>query len=626
MFAEPPPAKRQKTAPPASGQAAMPGSRMLRQTLFVVMFLVRMSVRISNLTKIRSMIQRYVGNAFRMVSGQIEGLRHEMVRGHRQIEGLRHEVVRGHMEIEGLRNEVGRLSSPCPNCHAHRNTRVEPNQEHATADGSNTNIRLCFQNGLKPPIYTDEKITSENNAAIKLAMFQGDQVVTSGALSQAKIEILVLRGDFSNKCRDNWTEDDFDKHIVQGRDGQDIVLGTAWLTNGEVELGEIRFKEGSCRKKVIMAARVCKSEMTSGRVQEAIMKPVTVLDRRNKPNEKRHPPRLDDELYRLEEISRDGVYHRRLKEAKIYKVEGLLKVLNEDHNKLRKILKMEKQENSWSKLIEHARECVLEDRQELKRYQSEEGDVVLFFNCVHDLIGAAFPHKYVACQRFDRAQKALANKCKRHAYDKLEKISPDFIMKGDIPEPISSSTNVAAAPTIQSVGPSQPIFSANQLPPYQGTGAAKSFPYDEQVTGPTYPSANCDPTIPENLNTHFYQGTGTAENLHQDEHVNGPIYPIPDDMNTHYCQDPGNPLQDQQRTTLPWSQNVQGMMGFPYPIELAGMNFDVYPDSGASTFVQPNFGPHNFPQPHEMASITEHEGPSSSCPDFTGSGHADDFQ
>ena len=160
--------------------------------------------------------------------------------------------------------------------------RLELNQEQATTDGSNTNIRLLFQNGLKLPIYTDENITSENNAAIKLAMFQGDNVVTSGALSGAKVEILVLRCEFSNKCRGNWTEDDFDKHIMQGRDGQDLVLGSEWLTNGEVELSQIRFKEGSCRKKVIIAARVCKSEKTSGRVQEAIMKPVLVLDRRNK--------------------------------------------------------------------------------------------------------------------------------------------------------------------------------------------------------------------------------------------------------------------------------------------------------------------------------------------------------
>jgi hypothetical protein len=41
----------------------------------------------------------------------------------------------------------------------------------------------------------------------------------------------------------------------------------------------------------------------------------------------------------------------------------------------------------------------------------------------------------------------------------------------------------------------------------QGTGAAQKLHYDERVMGPTYPTANCDPTIPEDLNTHFYQGT-----------------------------------------------------------------------------------------------------------------------
>jgi len=529
---------------------------------------------------------------------------------------------------------VGRLTHPCSNCHADQHARLELNQEQATTDGSNTNIRLLFQNGLKLPIYTDENITSENNAAIKLAMFQGDNVVTSGALSGAKVEILVLRCEFSNKCRDNWTEDDFDKHIMQGRDGQDLVLGTEWLTNGEVELSQIRFKEGSCRKKVIIAARVCKSEKTSGRVQEAIMKPVLVLDRRNKPNEKRHPPRLDDELYRLEEISRDGVYHRRLQDAKIYKVEGFLKALNEDSNKLRRILKMEKQQNSWSRLTKHARECVLEDRQELKRYQSEEGNVVLFFDCVHNLIGAAFPHEYIACQRFDKAQKALANKWKCHAYDKLEGISPDFILKGNIPEPISSSTDVAAAPSILLVGASPPIFSANQLSPYQGTGAAQNLPYGKHVMGPIYPTTNCDPTIPEGLNTHLCQGSGAAENLPQEEHVRGSIYPITncgpivtdrDDLNTHYCQDLGIPLHGQQ-TFSPWTQNPQGLMDFSYPTELTSMNFNLYQDSsGASTSAQPNFGPHHHSQSHQMASVAEQEeGPG--WPEFPGSGHANNFQ
>jgi hypothetical protein len=142
---------------------------------------------------------------------------------------------------------------------------------------------LCFLNALSQPVYTQKNVTAEDNSGIKVAMFEGNTKVTSGLLSKVKVEILVLRGDFNN-CRDNWTGEEFDAHIVQGRDGKDLVLGTAWLSNGEVEHSQIRFPEGSCRtpsRKFILAARVCKSEKMAVRVHEAIMKPVTVLDRRN---------------------------------------------------------------------------------------------------------------------------------------------------------------------------------------------------------------------------------------------------------------------------------------------------------------------------------------------------------
>jgi hypothetical protein len=64
---------------------------------------------------------------------------------------------------------------------------------------------------------------------------------------------------------------------------------------------------------------------------------------------------------------------------------------------------MEAKHSSWSKLIRHARTCVLGDRQELKR--SEHGDVVLYFNCVHDLVGAAFSCDYAASEEFTTDQK-----------------------------------------------------------------------------------------------------------------------------------------------------------------------------------------------------------------------------
>lgn len=65
------------------------------------------------------------------------------------------------------------------------------------------------------------------------------------------------------------------------------------------------------------------------------------------------------------------------------------------------ILKMKKKGKFWSKMTEHARKRVLEDRHELKAYQTEDGTVTLFFNCVHDLIGAKFGDNYIACEQFD---------------------------------------------------------------------------------------------------------------------------------------------------------------------------------------------------------------------------------
>lgn len=69
---------------------------------------------------------------------------------------------------------------------------------------------------------------------------------------------------------------------------------------------------------------------------------------------------------------------------------------------------MKKNTSSWDKMVGHARECCLRDQHELKAYQNEEGNVMLFFNCVHELVGAAFGCDYVIYDKFDPAQKVLA--------------------------------------------------------------------------------------------------------------------------------------------------------------------------------------------------------------------------
>ncbi|KAL6599883.1 hypothetical protein ACP70R_045534 [Stipagrostis hirtigluma subsp. patula] len=584
-----PPAKRMKLAVPvgppaaaAAGEAASPRSRRLRQTLLVVLFMVRVSVRSTvpaSVSQIGGMLQRYVDHAFRKC--------HDMIS--RKLDTLhsKQDALQG--QVYGLHNEMRQLARTIRHAGDDQHSGLEGNLKHAAANiGSNTNTHLCFLNDLKPPIYTGKNITDKNNAPIKVAIFEGDEMITSGPLSKVKVEILVLRGDLSNDGRDDWTEEEFDRLKVPGREGQDQMLGTARLRKGVAELRDVRFREGSCRRKLIMGARVCKSEKTTVRVREALTKPVTVLDRRNKPNEKRHLPRLDDEVYRLEEIAKNGAYHNRLLEKGISTVQDLLKAFNKDPDELRKILNMK--QNSWSKMINHARKCFLEDKQELKRYQSVVGNVAFFFNCVHNLVGAAFPHDYVDSKGFNPFQKALVDKWLGRAYKELEGIEPNYVMKGNIPEPISP-----------------------------GNGATGNWPHNvnNPVTEPMFPTPNYGPMIASHdLDVQITQ-----------------------DYQGQKSQPHGQQQILSTSTGYDWQQNAQGTMDSPgllYQVDIASISeFDIV------TMLQDPAGPStsaHLPQPHELGpAVTPawtmaapaqpsfaNQEPGPSCPAFPGSGQGND--
>ncbi|KAM0824721.1 hypothetical protein ACQ4PT_070012 [Festuca glaucescens] len=349
--------------------------------------------------------------------------------------------VERQLQEDGIRWERGALLQNPPI--------QEPYREIATASGLRAKFHLRFLDGLKTPIYTEKDITSEGNSAIRIGIFDSDgNMIKEGPLSKAKVEMLVLSGDFCNDGRESWTEEEFNSHIAQGRHGQGFVLRgdcIVWLNNGEASFGgTVRFKEGSSRtrsRKFVIGARVCVDGKTDERVQEAVMMPVTVLDRRNEASEKRHPPELDDEVYRLEEISKDGVYSKRLKEVQIFTVKDFLKALNKDANKLREVLRIKNRSSSWGKMVKHVRECSLTDRHELIAYRNEAASVVLFFNCVYDLVGAEFSGVYVERDNFDAANKALANVLKEHACSELDSAPFSYVMNGCLPVPVSSSEN-----------------------------------------------------------------------------------------------------------------------------------------------------------------------------------------
>lgn len=56
---------------------------------------------------------------------------------------------------------------------------------------------------------------------------------------------------------------------------------------------------------------------------------------------KHYPPALDDDVWRLEKIGKDGSFHKRLNNQGIFKVEDFLRLAVKDSQKLRNVSETE---------------------------------------------------------------------------------------------------------------------------------------------------------------------------------------------------------------------------------------------------------------------------------------------
>ncbi|GJN34806.1 hypothetical protein PR202_gb23502 [Eleusine coracana subsp. coracana] len=426
-----------------------------------------------------------------------------MARFGRMLKMIWRSLERMEERIQDLTHKVDKITRSSPTNQAQQRPRKGINQEGTSAEakelvaaegmGENTSIRLRFLNDMRSIVYHDDEIKSQSNTAIKIGIFDGDKIVRSGPLSKLKIEALALEGSFPYGAEDNWTAKEFDEHRAGGRDGKgDVLVGegaTARLINGECHLGSIRFREGSCRARrgvFLLGVRVCDGQAAVGRIQEAVMSPVIVQDRRNKgrfmaiSNEKSHPPKLTDKVHRLEEIAKDGRYFKRLENNNIYTVEDFLKALNKDPDNLAKILEINKEHKPWKRMIRHARQCCLEGKYKLKSYTCAEKNVKLFFNCVHCLVGAAFfGGPYTSCDKFDPAQQALVDELKKDAYAKLDILPEDHVMTDNSQDPIHMDTyaDLSAGPSYMSPATQENCFGGLLADQAGGFTAGEGFNY-----------------------------------------------------------------------------------------------------------------------------------------------------
>lgn len=147
-------------------------------------------------------------------------------------------------------------------------------------------LHVQFLNNLSLPVFTGARIEGEDSP-LKVALVDtlSGVVVASGPESSAKVEIVVLEGDFDCDESDNWTAEDFKNNIVREREGKKPLLSgdaVSILKEGVGLVGEIAFSDNSSwtrSRRFRLGARVL-DNYDGTRIKEAKTESFIVRDHR----------------------------------------------------------------------------------------------------------------------------------------------------------------------------------------------------------------------------------------------------------------------------------------------------------------------------------------------------------
>uniref|UniRef100_A0A0D9VT34 Calmodulin-binding protein n=1 Tax=Leersia perrieri TaxID=77586 RepID=A0A0D9VT34_9ORYZ len=286
---------------------------------------------------------------------------------------------------------------------------------------SSKRYRLQFQGNLPLTLFTGNRVEGENKQPLRIVLTDAisNQTITTGPLSSMKIELLVLDGDFNADERLEYTEKEFSESIVFEREGKRPLLSgevIIVLEKGVASIRDISFTDNSSwirSRKFRLGARISRASSFEERVQEAVSNPFLVKDHRGEVYKKHHPPALADDVWRLEKIGKDGVFHKKLADFGIHTVQDFLRNLVMDQYGLRSLLGSGMSNKMWEATVEHARECVLDDK--LYSYCSGHG-LILLFNCIHEVVGLIVGSHCFTLNALTPTQKALVLKLQQDAY------------------------------------------------------------------------------------------------------------------------------------------------------------------------------------------------------------------
>ncbi|XP_031736068.1 calmodulin-binding protein 60 A-like [Cucumis sativus] len=238
-----------------------------------------------------------------------------------------------------------------------------------------TKFSLCFLNQIPSTIFTNNEIETGNDHGLHVAIIDVNNyaIVSDGPLSIAQIEVTVLNGD----------SDEFNsQNILPPRDGKrPLIVGNdlnLHLKNGVGFIKSLSFTDNSSwvrSKQFRLGLRIVEEKIQGKipKIREAVSQPFRVLDHRGEGSKKHHPPQRKDEIWRLERIRRNGVYHKILSSHDIKTVDDFLKTYEEKGPLyLRKLLGKKVSNKSWNAMVTNALECVPLDKNFVPSFERQD--------------------------------------------------------------------------------------------------------------------------------------------------------------------------------------------------------------------------------------------------------------
>lgn len=141
---------------------------------------------------------------------------------------------------------------------------------------------------MPPHLFTGGKVEGDQGAAIHVVLLDVNTgtVVQTGPESAAKLDVVVVEGDFNEEDDEDWTKDKFESNEVKEREGKRPLLTgdlQVMLKDGVGTLGDLSFTDNSSwirSRKFRLGVKVSAGYCDGTRVREAKTESFAVKDHR----------------------------------------------------------------------------------------------------------------------------------------------------------------------------------------------------------------------------------------------------------------------------------------------------------------------------------------------------------